>query len=626
MKPVTLRSERVSQRSFLTPLITITIVIAALYFGQEVLIPFALALLLSFLLTPPVTWLERARLGRVPSVLLVLVFAFSILGGILWVGTTQLADIVTKLPQYQENIRRKVDAMRNPAGFGMAKAADSIKQIRAQLSQNSAAVGNQESMARRSKGDKTRSQRTEPGAPVPVEVVKHPPDILESFGFVGNSLARFVGVTAAVLIFTLFMLLHRDDLRNRFFQLIGTGYLNVVTTALDDAARRVSRYLLTQSIINGTFGLLLGFGLYWIGVPNAPFWGLLGAILRFIPYVGTLIAGLCPVVLALAVFDGWARPMLALGLFATIELAISAAIEPWLYGAHTGISSLAILVSAAFWTLLWGPIGLVLSTPLTVCLLVLGRYVPQMRFLGVLLGEKAELPPEARFYQRLLAMDEDEAEQIAETYLNEKTLGELYDCVLIPALSLAEQDRHQNALDEEREEFIHRSTRELIEELAEETARPLKAEVDSAASQLSVVCIPARDEADELVGLMLAHVLGQSGYKVKAVSIGTVEDMFKVLEQHHTDVLFISALPPFAVSQSRSLCRRARRNFPDLKIVVGLWGSEANLEKTQQRLEPGSFDNVVTSLRWADLQMKVFAGLTQSPDAEAAAVTGNGRQ
>ena len=225
-----------------------------------------------------------------------------------------------------------------------------------------------------------------------------------------------------MLIFALFMLMQRGDTRNGFFQLIGTGHLNVMTAALDDAARGVSRYMLTQAIINGTFGLLLGLGLYWIGVPNAPFWGVLGAILRFIPYVGTLTAGICPMLLALAVFDGWTKPLLTLGLFAGIELTMSAAIEPWLYGAHTGLSSLAILVSAAFWTLLWGPIGLVLSTPLTVCLLVLGRYAPPLKFLGVLLGDKVLLPPEACFYQRLLAMDEDEAREIAEGYLKEKRL------------------------------------------------------------------------------------------------------------------------------------------------------------------------------------------------------------
>ncbi len=611
------RSKSGSELSSLVPLITMTVVIAALYFGREILIPFALALLISFVLTTPVAWLERAKLGRVPSVLLALVLTFSVAGGILWLGTTQLADLVSKLPHYQHNIQKKIEALRNPAGSGLAKAADSVKQIRDQLSRSSAVVENRKPVSPDQKRGKALSSGPPERAPVSVEVVKNPPGIVESLGLVGTSLARFLGVVGAVMIFSLFILVHRSDLRNRLFRLFGTGHLNVMTTALDDAASRVSRYLLTQSIINGTFGLLLGLGLHWIGLPNALFWGVLGAILRFIPYVGTLIAGLCPVVLALAIFEGWAKPLLTFGLFAALELTISTAIEPWLYGARTGVSSLAILVSAAFWTLLWGPIGLVLSTPLTVCLVVLGRYVAPLEFLGVLLGDEAALTPDAGYYQRLLAMDEDEAQDIARAYLKEKTLGELYDLVLIPALSLAEQDRHQNALDEQREEFIYRSTKELIEDLAEEVppASPGGQLEDSQASQPPVLVMPARDKADELVGRMLAHLL-QSGYRIAAIPIGTVEEMFKAVEQNHPGVLFVSALPPFAMSQARSLCRRARRRFPDLKIIVGFWGSGADISKLQERLGSSCFDSVITNVRQAESQLRMFAGISESTEAE----------
>jgi AI-2E family transporter len=379
-----------------------------------------------------------------------------------------------------------------------------------------------------------------------------------------------------------------------------------MTAALDDAAARVSRYLLTQSIINGSFGLLLGLGLYWIGVPNAPFWGVLGAILRFVPYVGTLIAGLCPLLLALAVFDGWLRPILTAGLFGTIELSMSAAIEPWLYGAHTGISSLAILVSAPFWTLLWGPIGLVLSTPLTVCLLVLGRYVEPLKFLPVLLGDEPVLPPEARYYQRLLAMDQDDAEEIAETYLKDKTLMQLYDSMLIPALSLAERDRHDKALDEEREKFIYQSTRDLIEELNERSLTSPTAEpASSAESQLSILCVPARDEADGLVGVMLAQTLRQFGHQTHAIDIGPVEEMLTRITEQRTDLLFVSALPPFAISQARSLCRRVRQRCPGLKIILGFWESAADMEKIGQRLGSGCFDHVITTLSQAEFQVRL---------------------
>jgi len=472
-------------------MVGVVLAIGALYLGREVLIPFALALLLTFVLTPPVTWLAKLKLGRVASVLIVLALAFSIAGGVLWTGITQLSDIVSKLPQYQENIRRKIEAMRNPAGSGFTKAAASINQISSELSRNSVAGQDPNKPSSTTNAGKRSRNGPETRSPLMVEVVKHQPGIFDSLGIIGPSFAHFIAVAGAVVVLTLFMLMQRGDVRNRLIQLFGQGHLNVMTTALDDAAFRVSRYLLTQSIINGSFGLLLGLGLYWIGVPNAPFWGVLGAILRFIPYIGTLIAGICPLLLAVAVFDGWIRPMLTLGLFATIEIAMSAAVEPWLYGAHTGISSLAILVSAAFWTLLWGPIGLVLSTPLTVCLLVLGRHAAPLKSLAVLLGDQPVLPPEACYYQRLLAMDQDDAEEVAETYLKDKTLMQLYDSVLIPALSLAERDRHDNALDEEREKFIYQN---LIEELNERYSSGAEL-ANSSDPRLSILCVPARDEA-----------------------------------------------------------------------------------------------------------------------------------
>jgi predicted PurR-regulated permease PerM len=612
MKPVTIRPPRSVEVSFVGPLITIAIVIAALYYGKEVLIPFALALLLSFVLTPPVTWLEKLRLARIPSVLLVLVVAFAMAGGIVWLGVTQLADIINHLPQYKENIQRKVAAMRNPAGSVLSKAEDSINQLSSAVSTSSPPTDTrtgetQNSLSPTASSRKTRTKTPKPVGPVPVEVVQRGPGMMASLGLVGISLAHFLGVAAAVLIFTLFMLMQRGDLRNRFFQLVGTGHLNVMTAALDDAARGVSRYMLTQALINGTFGLLLGLGLYWIGVPNAPFWGVLGAILRFVPYIGTLIAGICPMLLALAVFDGWTKPLLTLGLFAGIELTMSAAIEPWLYGAHTGVSSLAILVSAAFWTLLWGPIGLVLSTPLTVCLLVLGRYAPPLKFLGVLLGDKVLLPPEACFYQRLLAMDEDEAREIAEGFLKDRSYGELYDLVVVPALALAEKDRHQNALDDVREEFIHRSTRDLIEDWADQTTTKEPDTLE--ASSVSVLCIPARDEADELVALMLGHVLRESHFNAEIAPIGS----FDILDEHQPDIVFVSALPPYALSQARSLCRKIRRKRPNLKIIVGLWGSTAEIEKVQERLGPGCFDTVVTDLRQAELQVRALAPPIEAP-------------
>ncbi len=615
----TVIQKRGSDSSRSLPVITVVTVIAGLYFGREVLIPFVLAVLLAFLLTPPVIWLERVKLGRPLSVALVLVVAFCTAGGILWMGTQQLSDIVVRLPQYQTNIRRKIDAIRNPGGSGFAKAAESLKQITIALAPSSTAAQKQAKH-----GNKGKATPNEPPTPVPVQVVPQQPGVLESFGLIGTSVAHVLGDVLAVVILTLFILVRRSDLRNRLFRLFGQGRINVVTTAMDDAANRVSKYLLTQSVVNCTFGLLLGSGLYFIGVPYAPFWGAAAALLRFIPYIGTLIAGACPLLLALAVFEGWSRPLMTLALFAIVEMTTSGVVEPWLYATKTGISSLAILVSAAFWTALWGPIGLVISTPLTVCLVVLGRYMPQLEFLFILLGDEPVLLPHAWYYQRLLAMDEDEARDVVETSLKDKTLIELYDSVLIPALSLAEQDRHNSALDEDRQKFIFQSTRELIEELGERRMALTEngEEIAPSDSPLSILCIPARDEADELVGMMLVQTLGQSGYQAEMAPIGFVDDMLAAVVKRQPDILFISALPPFAVSHARSLCKRAHQRCPGCKIVVCMWGIAAENKTIQERLGPGCSEYVISTLSQAQVQLR----LLESTEAQEGSGAGEARE
>lgn len=269
------------------------------------------------------------------------------------------------------------------------------------------------------------------------------------------------------MIFTLFILLKREGLRNRLLRLAGSSQLNVMTQALDEASQRLGRYLLFQFLVNAGYGVLFGLGVYFIGIPHPLLWGVFASLLRFVPYVGTAVAALFPMGMALAVFPGWSQVGLTFALFLFLELTIANLIEPWLYGTHTGVSSLAILVAAIFWGMLWGPVGLILSTPLTVCLILMGRYIPQLSFLEILLGDEPVLSPQVHFYQRLLALDDEEARDIADKYLKENPIGNLYDSVLIPALSLAEKDRHMNVLDETRTKFIHQSTRELIEELYE---------------------------------------------------------------------------------------------------------------------------------------------------------------
>jgi predicted PurR-regulated permease PerM len=588
---------RESASSRLLPVLTAVVVIAALYFFKEMLIPFVLALLISFLLTPPVTWLEKLKFGRVPSVVLVMAIAFSFAAALAWMGTEELTEIIAELPSYRANIGLKIDTLGTPGTSRIGKAASAIEQLRTQISAASAKSQATQKAHQRLNAERRAAGEPEVPTPVPVEIVhQEHTGVLGSLGLVSSSLAHVLGEAGAVVVFTLFMLINRGHIRNRALRLFGEGHLVTMTTALDDAARRVSRYLLTQSAVNGMFGTLLGVGLYLIGVPFAPFWGVLGGLLRFIPYVGTLIAGACPFVLSLAVFQGWERPLFVLAIFAGIEFTTSGAIEPWLYATRTGISSLAILISATFWALLWGPVGLLLSTPLTVCLAVLGRHIPQLEFLHVLLGDEPVLDADVRYYQRLLAGDEDEAAEIAEEVYREKSLVEAYDSVIVPALQMAQRDRERRHLDDERTRFIYQATRELIEDLGSRSvADDIAAEIHPEPAG-SLLCLPARNDADELVALMLIQLARRHGYDTEILSASLGEERFTRIRQSHAGTIVISALPPSAVIRARSLCRRARQERKDAKVIVGLWNSVLPAEKIAERLKSICSDSIVVSL------------------------------
>lgn len=587
-------------------------IIAALHYGADLFIPLALAVLISFLLSYPVRWVERLKIGHTASVVLIMLIAFSIGGTMVWIAGSQLTQIIIRLPEYQENIRTKLDRVQHLGGPGGSSAIARAAHIIAELG-DEFSMSNQVVQQQKTTGRVQRDRPPKAAQPIPVRIVNQPQGIFGVLGSFGASIGRFVASGFAVMILTLFILLNSSTLRNRLFQLFGRGRISAMTTAMDDAANRVSRYLLTQGLVNSTYGLLLGTGLYFIGVPYAAFWGCSAVFLRFIPYLGTFIAGMSPFVLSLAVFEGWMKPLMTLGLFILVEGTVSGVIEPWLYATRTGISSLAILVSATFWTLLWGPIGLVISTPLTVLLVVIGRHVPQVEFLYVLLGDEPVLAPEAHYYQRLLALDEDEAREVAEEFLKGKTTTELYDTVLIPALALAGKDRHEDQIDEDRQRFVYQSTRDLVEEIGDRNQDTSSEPRDSSVSgrQPSILCIPARDEADELAALMLAQSLRQSGYNAESIAIGFVDEMLARVKECQPDVLFVSALPPFAVSHARSLCRRARRICQKVKVVIGLWDTASNRKSLQHRLGSECSDYVVHNIAEAELQVRLFSGASE---------------
>jgi predicted PurR-regulated permease PerM len=587
-------------------LIAFVLAIAALFFGRELFIPLALALVFSFLLTPLVSLLERIRLGRVPSVLAVLLLSFTLAGAVTWGVASQLVQIMVELPDYKANLDAKIQSLRRPNSGNLSKATTTVQELNKEL----AAVPGQISSAKQDKEQRT----THPVRPVPVQVAEPPSNFVQDLRVLLGPLAGPIETAAIVIIFTLFMLVKREDLRNRAIRLAGRGRLNVMTQALDDAGRRLSRYLVLQCLVNASYGTVFGLALYYIGIPHALLWGVFAGLLRFVPYVGSLIAAALPVALALAVFPGWHHAGLAFAAFAVLELTVGNFVEPLLYGAHTGISSLAILVAAVFWATIWGPVGLILSTPLTVCLIVLGRHVPQLSFLEVLLGDEPVLLPEQCFYQRLLAMDQEEARAIAEAYLKENSLESLYESIILPAVKLAEHDHHADDLEDVSIRFMFRSVKELIEDLRDEYGGELaphtaedgpyrkRSHVDGTLQGSNIACIPASSGADELVAAMLAQLLRQAGFRAREFRAGLPEVMLAEVSQRDYGIACVSSISPFAVSEGRSVCRRLRAISPGLRIVMGLWSFDS--DTARQRLGSSCSGLVSTTLSDALTQIR----------------------
>ncbi len=570
--------------------------IAALYFTRDILIPFAFALVLTFLLTPMVALFQRMHTGRVLSVAITVLVSLAMAGGIGWIIANQLIEVANQLPLYRKNIHHKIEAMHTPATGQLGHAAQSVKEVVNEVTRPAPVVPTAPAQ------NQNRKQPATPASPIPVRMVAPATSEWTDMLDLGTPALAPLGRAGIVVLFTVFMLLKREDLRNRLLRLAGLSQLNLMTQALDDAARRVSRYILMQFLVNAAFGVLFGLGLYWIGVPNPALWGVVAGILRIVPYVGTLVAAMLPVALSLAVFDGWLNPLLVFALVTVLELIIGNVIEPWLYGAQVGISSLALLVTSVFWTVLWGPAGLILSTPLSVCVVVLGRYVPQLSFLHILLGDEPVLQAEAQVYQRLLAMDHLEARAIVDQFLKGRPLVELYDAVLIPALGLAELDRHKGAIDASREEFLFLTINEMIVEFSEyqhEVAEPVPDAVTPGNTR--VLCIPAHDQADEITAAMLAQLLGQQGLAAISFSVAGASpmDWMPLLETGRSDLVCISALPPYAFAPARAMCKQIRDRFPKLKVIVCVWGFAGDTAKAMSRFERTKPDRLSTNLAQA---------------------------
>jgi predicted PurR-regulated permease PerM len=502
------------------------LIVTGLYFGREILVPVVLAILLSFVLSPFVTRLQSWRIPRIVSVLVVVLIGFSIIFSLGGLMVSQANRLAGELPSYQQTLREKIQSLRGAAaGSGtLERASKVLTDLNAEL---------QNPQIRTPSIGRTLTEPSD--KPIPVEVKLPDPGTLTTLVSIIGPLVQPLTTTGIVVIFVVFILLQRQDLRNRFIRLAGSQDIQRTTAALDEAGQRLSKLFLVQIAFNATFGLLIGVGLELIGVPSAPLWGLIATIMRFVPYIGALISAVFPMILAAAVGSGWEMLLWTAALFAALELLAGQVIEPLVYGHSSGLSPVAIIVSASFWTWLWGPIGLVLATPLTICLVVVGRHVDRLRFLEVMLGDQPPLTPAQLVYQRMLAGDPMEASEQARNYLKDASLEDYYDTILLGGLRLAEADAQLGRLDDERTDRILSTVKEMVDDLETHEDQAISVvtlpNTESNLAKLAttelaensvlipqglrapraVLCIPGNGKLDEAAALVLAQVLRRQG-------------------------------------------------------------------------------------------------------------------
>lgn len=572
-------------------------VIAGLYFGREILTPIALAALLTFLLSPLVARLQR-YVGRIVAVLTVVTMMLMVTVVAGWILTRQVVDLGTQLPNYKENIRTKLKALQLPSGGPFDKLSEAFEDLKKDLP----GVAPD---AKEEDGESGRSLAPSPGGDaVPVKVVSTPATSpLELFSLIVAPVVGPLGTAALVLLLMIFMLLQREDLRNRLIRLIGQGRISTTTGAIDDAASRVSRYLFMQLVVNVTYGMGVAIGLWIIGVPNAILWGTFAAVLRFVPYVGPWIAAAFPIILSIAVSPDWWMPVKAIGLFVVLELISNNVMEPWLYGSSTGVSSIALIVAAVFWTYIWGPVGLVLATPITVCIAVMGRHIPQLAFLNVILSDEDALTPAEDCYYRLLRAGGQDELELAESYLKGHTLTDFYDTMLIPALSYAGRDQERGLLARDQTDQVEFAIGELLGELDErlpgiaKIPEPVPENIGSTIGPCHVLCVPARATRDFLAGEMLAQLLRQYRFEVTRAPVNlTASEKLQLVDGNDVDVVCISVVEPSTVSQARYLCIKYRTAFSGLKIAVGLWGHTTIDPETDRNLREAGADLVMKGI------------------------------
>ncbi|WP_246196358.1 AI-2E family transporter [Aquisphaera giovannonii] len=537
--------------------------IAFMYFAGEVLKPLALSILFSFALTPGVRLLEKAGVPRAASVVFMVLLSLGLLGGVGYVVGQQLTALAADLPKYRENIEAKLSGIGVYREPGQESTAEKLERMANEV------TARMEAPAATDERGLRPIQR--------VEVISHP-SFQERLSSAVGPYLEFLGVGSFVLILVLFMLIGREELSDRIVALFGHYHVTLTTRTMQEIGQRISKYLGMFSLMNAGFGLVVGLGLWAIGVPYAVLWGSLAALLRFIPYVGPAAAFVMPVVFSFAYFPGWKQALEVVGLFLVAETALNSFLEPIIYGKTTGVSALGLLVAAMFWTWLWGTMGLLLSTPLTVCLAVIGKYVPALSFFSTMLGEEAELEPDVRFYQRLVALDRERAIGVVEEALKRRARAEVFDEVLIPALARAERDAAREELSDTEREFIWSVVGEVLDSLEGRpdyslSARGIVANGADGEESPSVVGLAVENTSDALALRMLGQLLKAGGCRLDILAC--TDSSLQVAERVANEsprLVVASVLPKEGLALGRYLVRQLRARFPELPIVLGRWG------------------------------------------------------
>ena len=616
------------------------IIVMVLYFGREIIIPIALAILLSFVLAPLVGLLQRVRIPRGLAVVSVVIIAFALIFAMGSLLATQLTQLAGDLPRYQSTISEKIQSFRDTtAGRGtLERASGMLKDLSKELDKPKEAAT--------ALGAGTSPKATPP-KPVPVEVLQPDPGALQSLQSLISPLLHPLATTGIIVIFVIFILLQREDLRNRLIRLAGSHDLQRTTAALDDAASRLSRLFLIQLLVNGSFGVVIGIGLWLIGVPSAILWGILAGVLRFVPYIGAFIAAAFPLALAVAVDPTWSMLLWTVALFVVVEPIVGHVIEPMVYGHSTGLSPVAVVASATFWTALWGPIGLVLATPLTVCLVVLGRHVERLEFLDVMFGDRPALSPPEIFYQRMLAGDPTEASEKDEEFLKERSLSSYYDEVALKGLQLAQVDAERGALDLERLTKIRDAVSEFVNNISEQGDPPLPkatpttdVEATSAVETVAedapyenlpvlgkedlppgwqgehpVLCVAGRSLLDEAAAIMLGQLSTAHGLAARVETADALSNanIFR-LETAGVAIVCLVYMDAASPSHMRYSVRRLRRKLPEATIILGCWLKDMEPAALEVLREGAKADLAAASLGEAIKLCIEATGVEHQPD------------